>query len=93
MSEETADLYDAYQEAEVPMSTLLDSSGLTPEQIVVLGQLAPAIVDGRTASEENASTVVAKILDRCRELSIPQDLVDRFQAFGNEWADKLYPHE
>lgn len=91
MSGEIEALYKDYHEAEIPMSELLESSGLTPKQRVVLGQLPPAIVDGRTASEENATAVVAKVLDKCRELGIPEGLIGQFQTFGNEWADKLYP--
>ena len=93
MSEEIDALYDAYYSAEVPMREVLESSGLTANQIVALGQLAPAIVDGRTASEENARVVVAKVLDKCRELHIPEDLIGQFRKFGDEWADRLYPHE
>ena len=75
------------------MRELLETSRLTPGQIVVLGQLASAIVDGRAGQKESADVVVGRVLDKCRELGIPEILIEQFQTFGNEWADKLYPHE
>ena len=91
MSGGIEDLQNAYQEAQIPMRELLETSRLTPGQIVVLGQLASAIVDGRAGQKESADVVVGRILDKCRELGIPEILNEQFQTFGNEWADKLYP--
>ncbi|MEK7587371.1 MAG: hypothetical protein AAB457_00960 [Patescibacteria group bacterium] len=93
MSGGIEDLQNAYQEAQIPMRELLETSRLTPGQIVVLGQLASAIVDGRAGQKESADVVVGRVLDKCRELGIPEILIEQFQTFGNEWADKLYPHE
>ena len=91
MSGGIEDLQNAYQEAQIPMRELLETSRLTPGQIVVLGQLASAIVDGRAGPKESADTVVGRVFDRCRELGISEALIEQFQTFGNEWADKLYP--
>ena len=91
MSGGIEDLQNAYQEAQIPMRELLETSRLTPGQIVVLGQLASAIVDGRAGQKESADVVVGRVLDKCRELGIPEILIEQFQTFGNEWADKLYP--
>ena len=85
--------YAAYYQAELIMRSVLHSSGLSSPQIVVLSQLAGAIVDGRIEKKKSANLVVGKILDKCRELGISEDLIQQFQTFGNTWADKLYPHE
>ena len=92
MSEESEE-YKAYYQAELLMCELLNSSGLSLEQIVVLGQLPGVIVDGHSGGKKNVDEIIGKTLHKCRQLGISEDLINQFQMFGYQWAGILYPHK
>lgn len=85
------EMYRDCYSAEAGMLPLLTSSGLSPQQIIVLGQLAPAIIEGRSGSKQNAQDVIERIVQQCHMLGIPDRLITTFQEFGNEWANRIYP--